>query len=1123
MSCWVYLLVVALGLGRFSCSSSIASSFRAGYFLSEHGRQFYNNVIRTGENVNRLLQSATTAFAVNCTDGTPALPFEAYTLLRIKGRPDLVSKQVIAVLEEGFIVAYNQLLNCSVSGTNRIIDNVTILSTSTALGATNQLNLTTTSSLSSIIQEFGILFKAQGRSCNFCGTNATVFIFNNVSSPSFGFQNYTHRRRLHEIGDLPVEYNSESIRDDSLLKSQSTSFRSPIRGNIIQKIVLARTDEDVASKWHHDYYDLNVVAQHGAKTKALRAATDWGDKDASAQTSRSLQLTGVCDCQGPSEGTFTTLLNNIVLSASDLNTTTVNASSAIATVLGAAQLIRAGGCNPNNRSTFNATAIIRLSAASAKNLSKTDIKNIGYQFKLSYQTVNGLNTKICDPFFRRIKSVRYQSGLNQRRLANTVNTTGGGIFNVSYNVSGAVNDTGYASANGNATSSAGAIIDLVYLVAGTCTGCSSGTPLFDYATTRRRMQQQIVTPAASNYSQFDTTTNCLCPVGAAVRGPLEQEFNQVFNSSLYESSRLSSLQVQEVAPLACSSVIETFSSTVLVPLTLDPNISDPVVRNLEKCVASAYNLESGLYCDPYFRKIISVQSVEVPSYGVITDVHFNVIAECRGTNCAQNVSFNLFFNTSTSSRKLRQTSPWTVHSRRVLQSVSTCFCNVHSNGAQAQSMTDFVSGFNNCENSTGAGYISQYISVTSGASAQPSWKPSALSSRKPSSKPSHKPISKPSALPSREPSSKPSREPSYKPSVPPSRRPSSSPSRKPTSNPSRIPSGSPSSSKPTKKPSSKPSLSLEPSYKPSTRPSRKPSSSPSKKPSSKPSREPSDKPSSKPTKSPSSRPSIAPSRRPSAKPSTKPSAKPSRRPSAKPSQQPSKSSEPSSLPSKQPSSRPSKEPSSRPSKKPSSRPSKEPSSKPSKEPSSVPSSEPSTVPSQYPSATPSQTPTVTCSLSQPNMGFESGDFTEWESEYPTLTYVDCTQSAYEGSCVAVIKGYDIEREFFGTSCGVHNSLCFSFVAMFLYPGPQDTTAEYEFAIYSDVNSVEWDDTQPVVWHTGRVKFDGQVTIGSYSSWTSFSATVPANAFPIEFQAWKTSDNSTLMYLDAFAWADGACP
>ena len=119
-----------------------------------------------------------------------------------------------------------------------------------------------------------------------------------------------------------------------------------------------------------------------------------------------------------------------------------------------------------------------------------------------------------------------------------------------------------------------------------------------------------------------------------------------------------------------------------------PHIGALATSNLEQCIDSAYNPEAGLCCNPYFRSILSVQSVCIPLYGVPTNGQFDVVVhQCHGLRCSQNVSLDLLYNSANNIRWLHlELSP--MHLSHPKED-SGCWhwnllCSISSKGATAQ-------------------------------------------------------------------------------------------------------------------------------------------------------------------------------------------------------------------------------------------------------------------------------------------------------------------------------------------------------------------------------------------------------------------------------------------------------
>ena len=548
---------------------------------SHGGADFASLAKEMYANVPSLQQQTGLSSTNNCTNGTEVITFEVKLLLNLIGRPNLVSETDIAYLEESFVTAYNNLQNCSLPGTSRILD--------AALINYIASNTTVLHYQETAIQEFAYLVVARGRSCNFCGNNATIFLFNNVSSTSSGLQNGIRNRELHKMVDFPrgKEYDVSSKSNDSFWQFQPAiaSELSPVR-KIRREETLIHAGFTSKSKKRHQQ-DItspsNPAQGRDNKSSMSFLGSDSDDLKTAFADSRRLQNGGECGCQEPDSSRLTNLMSKLLYSASASNLTSLGNSSginfdAIAGIVGATELLPVHGCNANNRSDFNTTAILRVAFASAQNLTQVELANIAFQIKQSYQAVNSLNSQVCDPFFRQVTGVQYNSNLSRRRLSSSLNTTAG-FYNVSYNVSSGFSNTNY----GNSTFTAG-VVDLVFVVSGTCSGCPSNTPLFNSVTARRRMQQQgsaVSVATTTQYSPGETT--CLCPTGASQTGPTLQDFTQALNISLTQLPVNSSagnatlgivlLQVVNAAPSPCTSVIETFPATILVPLTVDPNIT----------------------------------------------------------------------------------------------------------------------------------------------------------------------------------------------------------------------------------------------------------------------------------------------------------------------------------------------------------------------------------------------------------------------------------------------------------------------------------------------------------------------------------------------------------------------
>ena len=93
-----------------------------------HQIQIKDANILDNDDGSRHLQASMTMFSGTCNDGTPAASFETFALLNLIGRPSLVSDNDLKILEETFVEAYNDLLNCTLPGASLTLDNATIIS-----------------------------------------------------------------------------------------------------------------------------------------------------------------------------------------------------------------------------------------------------------------------------------------------------------------------------------------------------------------------------------------------------------------------------------------------------------------------------------------------------------------------------------------------------------------------------------------------------------------------------------------------------------------------------------------------------------------------------------------------------------------------------------------------------------------------------------------------------------------------------------------------------------------------------------------------------------------------------------------------------------------------------------
>ena len=349
----------------------------------------------------------------------------------LAGRPSLVSEADLTVLEELFVSAYNELINCPLSGTSLVLDNATIIYN----GNTNQQSNTTDLP----IQGITYLVVVQGRSCSFCGSSATVLLFQNASSS--GFQNGTRLRELRVLSDFQDRTSRQrtSRANDFFWQSFASSYYhgSSQLHETQDRTLTGHFRNTRGRKKEADNHDndSNLIGSHSMIKGEVESPPQAPDPNSHFSSDlRALQNTAVCGCKGPSQLDFTYRLSTVASNASAQNSSSTNGTgelnfNAISGVVGVTQLLPVEGCNPYNQSKFNVTGILSFAVAAGQSLTPTDLVAISKQIKQSYEAVNSLNSHLCDPYFRHVTHVQLQSGLNQRRLGSSViNTTPSGIL-----------------------------------------------------------------------------------------------------------------------------------------------------------------------------------------------------------------------------------------------------------------------------------------------------------------------------------------------------------------------------------------------------------------------------------------------------------------------------------------------------------------------------------------------------------------------------------------------------------------------------------------------------------------------------------------------------------------------
>eukprot|EP01038_Epipyxis_sp_PR26KG_P005612 gene5612-7752_t len=257
--------------------------------------------------------------------------------------------------------------------------------------------------------------------------------------------------------------------------------------------------------------------------------------------------------------------------------------------------------------------------------------------------------------------------------------------------------------------------------------------------------------------------------------------------------------------------------------------------------------------------------------------------------------------------------------------------------------------------------------------------PSSIPSTNPINNPATSPTSSPSLISSSVPSCDPTCNPTARPTLSPSLVLSSVPSSNPTNNPAAFPTASP-SNVPSLVPRSKPS------FNPATRPTSFPSLVSSSDPTLNPTIPPTSYPSLILTFTPSSIPASSPINNPTAGPTSFPFIVFSYIPSSDPTQNPTTrpTSNPSIVPSCVPSCDPTQNPTARPTSLPSVVPATDPSPNPTSYLSAIPTSSPSIVPSCVPSCDPTHNPTIPPTSSSSFLSSSNPTNNPTSTSYPSL-------------------------------------------------------------------------------------------------------------------------------------------
>jgi hypothetical protein len=340
------------------------------------------------------------------------------------------------------------------------------------------------------------------------------------------------------------------------------------------------------------------------------------------------QPTDTCPCGGPS------LLNFQILLKEKFDDLLANRKiSNIESLKVATEIDEAPSC-PEFK-TFTTSDVIVEFYGCPLDLQQDDVDLLASRIKDTYNYINGLNSRLCDRFFREIVSVT-------------------GSLSSDYIVS---NYNESESSQGNFECPD--YFEILFQVTARCRGCDVTTiTLFDeeedvnffngYRDRSRILGKTTLSPifgdaildegtaigkqvpndgaqqsfdlnakasiASSELEQVDShrrlavQSNCQCPLDPEFRAVTEDEMIAALNATLLAyNDNLSDLSVEdviEIEDVACNPDANSFQTVIDVEFLTDSEdgvITDQIATTLKEGFLQSYNSLSERFCDPYFR------------------------------------------------------------------------------------------------------------------------------------------------------------------------------------------------------------------------------------------------------------------------------------------------------------------------------------------------------------------------------------------------------------------------------------------------------------------------------------------------------------------------------------------
>jgi hypothetical protein len=352
-------------------------------------------------------------------------------------------------------------------------------------------------------------------------------------------------------------------------------------------------------------------------------------------------------------------------------------TDAVTSIFDLHELTFADSCDPQQFEKFASKVHVAMNTSTTAPPTEMELEQLAQLFQEAYTAENELNDAICDPYFRKVTTVRAYIETNPSK----------------YSIYQGEEDAG---ADADADSP---FVYLDFYVAGFCQDCGPTTNLFDtdnnQPSRRRRREEEL------------DEERCLCPLDAEERGPTQVEFFNEFFKSIKDLNFVTALvDVDEVDPTVCDSQLVDFTQVVLVALHVNATAAceggillEDDILSLEIGFLKAYNGLQATFCDPHFRTLESASVLRIGNNqndDTTRSIEIRVSGKCRGcdpdaisiyeiptTSTSSVVSNRFLFEAGTSTLDDSNT---TSHRRRL----ETCYCATDATEERAPTEAEFM-------------------------------------------------------------------------------------------------------------------------------------------------------------------------------------------------------------------------------------------------------------------------------------------------------------------------------------------------------------------------------------------------------------------------------------------------